>query len=46
MNHGITISGYNLNAICYADDILLCSVTSTGLQKLIDDADFNIKQHG
>ena len=34
------------NAICYADDILLCSVTSTGLQKLIDDADFNIKQHG
>ena len=46
MNHGITISGYNFNAICYADDILLCSVTSTGLQKLIDDADFNIKQHG
>ena len=42
MNHGITISGYNFNAICYADDILLCSVTSSGLQKLIDDADFNI----
>ena len=35
-NCGITIGGYNYNAICYADDILSCSTTSSGLQTLIN----------
>ena len=44
--HGISIGCNNFNAICYADDILLCSVTSSGLQHLIDRADVYIKNHG
>ena len=35
---GITIGNSNYNVICYADDILICSLTVTGLQKLIDTA--------
>ena len=38
-NYGLTISGHNFNVICYADDILLCSLTSQGLQCLIDTAE-------
>ena len=37
-NYGITINGFNFNVMCYADDILLCSVTNYGLQCLIDRA--------
>ena len=33
-NYGITISGLNFNVMCYADEILLCSVTNYGLQCL------------
>ena len=33
---GVTIQKYNYNVICYADDILLCSTTSKGLQDLIN----------
>ena len=46
MNVGITIGGNNFNAICYADDILLCSTTITGLQFLIDEANEYIQNHG
>ena len=45
-NCGITIDGCNFNIVCYADDILLCSLTSSGLQFLIDKADEYIKNHG
>ena len=38
MTCGVTIDGTNFNTICYADDILLCSTTHTGLQCLIDKA--------
>ena len=31
---------------CYADDILLCSLTVTGLQRLIDVANMYISSHG
>jgi hypothetical protein len=33
---GVTISDFNYNVFCYADDILLCSTTSSGLQQLIN----------
>ena len=29
---GITLDDTNYNAICYADDIILCSTTASGLQ--------------
>ena len=45
-NYGLTIGGHNFNVICYADDILLCSLTSQGLQCLIDTAENYIKNHG
>ena len=45
-NTGITVGGCNLNAICYADDIMLCSLTSFGLQDLIEKANSYIKGHG
>ena len=38
MNVGVSIRGHNLNVICYADDILVCSTTSFGLQCLINRA--------
>ena len=43
---GITIGSENFNVICYADDILLLSTTSSGLQTLIDKADSYLKSHG
>ena len=45
-NTGITVGGCNMNAICYADDIMLCSLTSSGLQDLIEKANSYIKGHG
>ena len=35
---GITLDNTNYNAICYADDIILCCTTASGLQILIDKA--------
>jgi hypothetical protein len=43
---GITIGGVNYNVFCYADDILLCSLTATGLQNLIDISVSYIENHG
>ena len=38
MNVGISINNTTYNTFCYADDLLLCSLTISGLQKLIDRA--------
>ena len=38
MNCGISMGHMKFNACCYADDVLVCSVTVTGLQTLIDIA--------
>jgi hypothetical protein len=43
---GVTIQDSNFNVFCYADDLLLASTTTTGLQQLIDIADRYIKGHG
>ena len=39
---GITINGVSYNVFCYADDILLTSTSTTGLQRLINVADLYI----
>ena len=44
--HGVNINGTTFNLCCYADDLLLCSVTVSGLQKLIDAANKYITSHG
>jgi hypothetical protein len=46
MTCGIAINGVTYNLCCYADDLLLCSLTVTGLQKLKDEANMNITTHG
>ena len=38
INCGISINDNNYDVCCYEDDVLLTSVTSTGLQLLIDTA--------
>ena len=43
---GIKIGRSSFNVYCYADDILLTSVTVTGLQGLIDRANAYIVDHG
>ena len=43
---GIVINDMSYNVFCYADDILLCSASVTGLQKLINVANRYIKNHG
>ena len=43
---GINIDGVNYNVCCYADDLLLCSLTIIGLQLLINEANNYITQHG
>ncbi len=43
---GITINNANYNVFCYADDIMLTSLTNTGLQYLIDIANTYITSHG
>ena len=46
MNCGICIVSKNYNVFCYADDIMLTSLTSTGLQSLINTANKYISSHG
>ena len=46
MKCGVSIGGLTYNLCCYADDLLLCSLTVSGLQYLIDAADEYITQHG
>ena len=46
MNCGISMGHMTFNACCYADDVILCSVTVTGLQSLIDTANTYITNHG
>ena len=46
MNCGICIGSKNYNVFCYADDIMLTSLTSTGLQSLINAANKYISSHG
>ena len=43
---GITIGISNYNIMCYADDLLLCSTTVSGLQSLIDVATKYTVSHG
>ena len=38
LDYGITVGNSNYNVICCADDILVCSLTVTGLQKLTHTA--------
>ena len=45
-NCGLTVENNNFNVTCYADDILLFSTTSSGLQKMINVADKYIRNHG
>ncbi len=46
MPYGIKIGSHAYNVFCYADDILLLSVTPKGVQKLIDAANCFITGHG
>lgn len=43
---GININGETYNVFCYADDIMLASMTPRGLQSLIDISSEYIKSHG
>jgi hypothetical protein len=44
--NGVTIGSKHYNCYCYADDILLTSLTVSGLQKLLDIASVYIDNHG
>ena len=46
MNNGIQIGTLSYNTFCYADDILLSSLTVTGLQRLIESSNNYITAHG
>ena len=46
MPSGLVIDDTNFNALCYADDVLLVSLTVTGLQNLIDAATKMIEASG
>ena len=43
---GIKVNGGSYNVFGYADDLLLCSLTVTGLQRMINIANLYIKNHG
>ena len=43
---GVRIGNSSFNVCCYADDLLLTSLTTTGLQKLIDKANDYVLRHG
>ena len=43
---GITIINETYNVFCYADDIILASLSTAGLQQLIDTASSFIKSEG
>ena len=45
-NCGVRIGNLNYNCLYYADDILLCSTTFLGLQKLMSAASMCIKNYG
>ena len=45
-NCGVRIGNSNYNCLCCADDILLCSTTVSGLQKLMSTASKCIKNYG
>ena len=45
-NDGICINGSSFNVFCYADDLLLTSLTATGLQRMIDYCSTYITSHG
>ena len=46
MKCGVSLGETSYNLCCYADDLLLCSLSISGLQKLINAADRYIVQHG
>ncbi len=46
MYNGVKIGAHTYNIFCYADDVLLLSLTASGLQKLIDNADTYVTCHG
>ena len=43
---GIRIGTKSYNVFCYADDILICSLSVTGLQRLINEANQYVTDHG
>ena len=43
---GISINNDSFNVFCYADDLILASLSVTGLQELIDTASSYIIAHG
>ena len=43
---GILINNDTYNVFCYADDLILTSLSVTGLQELIDTANSYITEHG
>ena len=43
---GIKIGDGSYNVFCYADDILICSLSASGLQTLINEANRYICDHG
>ena len=46
MECGLVIENNRYNVICYADDLLLTSATSTGLQTLINACQKYVEEHG
>ena len=46
MECGLIIGNDRYNVICYADDLLLTSATSTGLQTLINSCQKYVEEHG
>ena len=46
MSAGVKIRSKSYSVFCYADDVLLLSVTPKGLQNLIDAADNYVSQNG
>ena len=45
-NCGISINNMTYNLCCYADNLLLCSLSVPGLQTLIEDANDHITRDG
>jgi hypothetical protein len=45
-NCGLRVNNMSYNVLCYADDLLLCSLSVTGLQEMIKVANRFITDHG
>ena len=45
-NGGIKINNLSFNVFCYADDLMLASLSVTGLQNMIEVANRYITNHG